>query len=101
MTSVATVTIARAAVATGFSANNAIAAGSRFNAAAIYLHGIQGCYGDNGDTAGVVDANDTGYNMAGGRLRISFPTGWTVSNKFVQVHGWRRSRYTKRMPWGT
>ena len=30
---------------------------------------------DDGDNAGEVDAADTGYNMAGGRLRISF-AGW-------------------------
>ena len=29
--------------------------------------------------------NNQGINMAGGRVRISFPTGWKVSNKLIRV----------------
>ena len=30
--------------------------------------------------------NNQGINMAGGRVRISFPTGWKVSNKLIRVN---------------
>ena len=57
----------------------ALPAGSKFNA-------LQFTY------TAWTDANDDddadpgeGINMAGGRVRIAFPTGWAVSNKFVQV----------------
>jgi len=34
---------------------------------------------------GNVDAGETAINMAGGRFRVTFPSGWKVSNKLIQV----------------
>ena len=81
---------ARTVVVTDTFSDDAIAAGSRFNALQFTYMAFKDVAGtalDGGgiDIPGMVDANDTGINMAGGRLRISFPGGWTVSNKLVQV----------------
>ncbi len=54
-------------------------AGSKFNA----LQFTYAAWTDaNGNSTG--DAGEE-INMAGGRVRIAFPGGWTVSNTFVQV----------------
>ena len=37
----------------------------------------------NGD--GNVDSGETAINMAGGRVRVTFPSGWKVSNKLIRV----------------
>ena len=83
-------TTARTEVVTTTFNDDAIAAGSRFNALQFTYTAFKDVDGQNldgggDDTLGMVDANDIGINMAGGRFRISFPSGWTVSNKFVQV----------------
>ena len=31
------------------------------------------------------DSGDNAINMSGGRVRITFPSGWKVSNKLIQV----------------
>ena len=63
----------------------ALPAGSKFNA----LQFTYQAYNDNNPTSDAVitgtDTPDTAINMAGGKVRIAFPAGWTVSNKFVQV----------------
>ena len=69
---------------------NPVAAGSKFNALRFTYTAFIDVVGDTADGLGedvpdVADVNDTAIDMAGGRIRISFPTGWAVSNKLVRV----------------
>ena len=68
-----------------------MAAGSKFNALQFTYTAFTNVRGtedepDEADvSADVADDNDTAIDMAGGRIRIAFPSGWTVSKNYVQI----------------
>ena len=72
-------------LATGVNTDPAVVpAGSKNNALQFTFQ----AYNDNNEADVVTTTGatpDTAINMAGGRVRIAFPAGWTVSDKFVQV----------------
>ena len=79
------------ALATGTSATDILNAASTRN----YLVFTYTAWADNttevttgtADTAGEIDANDMGYDMRDGMVRIAIPAGWKVPDKFLVQEG--------------
>ena len=70
-------------LATSVTGIEALAAGSKNNA--LQFTYIAHNLGDDPDTENVETDFELPIDMASGRVRIAFPAGWTVSNRFVQV----------------
>ena len=79
---------------TTFGANTDLAAGSKFNAIRLTYTAFTDVAGDaiagdgtvsGTDAPNVVDLNDTAIDMAGGRIRIAIPSGWTVPDKVLVI----------------
>ena len=71
-------------------AGTEIAAGSKFNALQFTYTAFMNLRGDTNlpdalEDPDVADGNDTAIDMSGGRIRIAFPSGWTVSKNYVKI----------------